>query len=392
MRIKRSDRQAKPMNFLDQVALLVAGLAGFAVWPNIRGRRRIAAANVIHDVPCDFKQTRAPRSNQVTVTVAIACDERFEFTLRRERFTDRLAKALHLVRELQTHDARFDAAVYIGADERGIDEWLDHDPEARQKFLDLLAMQPHEYTRITSIAAGRGALILSALAKPPMFTSAPSDLGLLIATAAIPDLKSNLERLQSFAASEVDPAAFRDPYAVSVRTLVWLTLGLILVPFVPFFLAQLQAPRVELATNQFMNKHTLAAIAVVVCTLAAVGVLLLWGSTRLHTVVAPLVLVGGIAALFTAPALVREVNAEWDKSTPQQYPAQVLNRYMTHGRNTTYYHLWLTDWHAQRDHQELRVDAATYNDLMEGDAVVVSERDGYLGERWLSDLSVPAPH
>jgi hypothetical protein len=28
---------------------------------------------------------------------------------------------------------------------------------------------------------------------------------------------------------------------------------------------------------------------------------------------------------------------------------------------------------------------------MEGDAVVVSEREGYLGERWLSDLSVPAP-
>ncbi len=388
----RRYQQAKPMNFLDHLGFLVAGLAGFAIWPNIQGRRRIAAANVIHDVPCDFKQTRASRSNQVTVTVVIACDERFDFTLRRERFTDRLAKALHLVREFQTQDERFNEAVYIGADERGIVEWLDHDAEARRKFLDLLAMQPHEYTRITSIAAGRGALILSALAKPPMFTSAPSDLGLLIATAAIPDLKSNLERLQSFAASEVDPAAFRDPYAVSVRTLTWLTLGLILLPFVPFFLDQWQAPRVELATNQFMNKHTLAAIAVVVCTLAAVGVLLLWGSTRLHTVLAPLVLVGGIGTLFVAPALIREVNAEWDGSTPQRYPAQVLSRYMTHGKHSTYYHLWLTDWHSQRDHQELQIDAATYNELMEGDAVVVSEREGYLGERWLSDLSVPAPH
>jgi hypothetical protein len=45
--------------------------------------------------------------------------------------------------------------------------------------------------------------------------------------------------------------AFRDPYAVSVRTLTWLTLGLLLVPFVLLLLLQLQAPPLELATNPF---------------------------------------------------------------------------------------------------------------------------------------------
>jgi hypothetical protein len=391
MRIMRAYKWAKPMYFLGHVGLLVAGLAGFAVWPNIRGRRPIATSSDIQDVPCDFKQTRVSRSNQVTVTVAIACDERFEFTLRREKFTDRLAKALHVVREFQTQDERFDEAVYIGADERGIDEWLAHDAEARRKFLDLLAMQPQEYTRITAIAASRGALTLSAQAKPPMFTSVPNDLGLLVATAVIPDLKSALDRLQAFAASDVDPIAFRDPYVVGVRTLTWLTLGLLLVPFVLFFLLQLQAPQLELATNYFTNRYALAATAVVVCTLAAVGVPQLWGSARMHTVLAPLVLVGGLGTLIVAPALIHEINAEWDISTPQRYPAQVLNRYMTHGKNSTHYYLWLTDWHSQRDHQELRVDAAIYNELMEGDAVVVSERDGYLGERWLSDLSRALP-
>lgn len=379
------------MNFLDHMGLLVAGLAGFAVWPNIRGRREIAGAQVIHDVPCDIKQARASRSKQVTVRVAIACDERYEFTLRREQFTDRIAKALHLVREFQTQDERFDEAVYIGADERGIAEWLNHDAEARRKLLDLLAMQPQEYTRITSIAAGRGALILSALAKPPMSASVPDDLGTLVATAVAPDLKSLLGRLQAFAASEVDPTAFRDPYAVSVRTLSWLTIGLFLVPFVLFVLLQLHAPKVELAANPFTDKHTLAAIAAVIGILAAVGVAVLWGSARLHTVLAPLLLVGGVGSLIVAPGLVREVNVEWDQSTPQRYPAQVLSRYVTHGRHSTFYHLWLTDWHSERDHQELRVDAMTYGELMQGDAVVVSEREGYLGERWLTGLSRALP-
>jgi hypothetical protein len=378
------------MNFLDHMGLLVAGLAGFAVWPNIRGKRQIETENVIHDVPCNFKQTRASRSNRVAVTVAIACDERFGFTLRREQFIDRFAKALHLVREFQTQDERFDEAVYIGADENGVDEWLQRDAQARQKFLDLLAMQPQEYTRITSITASRGVLTLTAQTNPPMLSSASSDLGLVVATAAIPGLKSCLDRLQAFAASDADPTAFRDPYAVGVRTLNWLTAGLFLVPFVLLLLVQLQAPPVELATNQFTDKQTLAATAIVICSLAAVGVLLLWGSARLHTVLAPLVLVGGIATLFAAPALIREVNAEWDNSTPQRYPAQVLSRYLTHGRHATYYHLWLSDWHSQQNHQELRV-AATYNKFKEGDAVVVSEREGYLKKPWLSELSRALP-
>jgi hypothetical protein len=47
------------------------------------------SATPIEGVSCRFKQRRVSHSNKVTVSVAIRCDERFEFSLRRERFTQR---------------------------------------------------------------------------------------------------------------------------------------------------------------------------------------------------------------------------------------------------------------------------------------------------------------
>lgn len=378
------------MNFLEHVALLVAGLAGFAIWPSIR-RPSTQMSDTVHGIPCNFKQRKASRSNRVTVTVTVPCDERFEFMLRREQFFDRLAKALHLVQEFQTRDERFDAAVYIGADESGIHGWLAQDADSRRQFLDLLALEPEKNTRVRSIAASRGVLSLSALAKPRTFSSAPGDLAVTVATATVPMLKSCVDRLQAFAASDADPAAFQDPFAATIRTLSSLYLGLILVPIALSILIQLQPPRLQLVTNPLFDRDTLAVVAVVLGTLLALVFLLLRGSSRLHTVLAPLLLCGAVGALFVAPALIREVNAEWDHSTPQRYSAQVLRLYVTHGRNSTSYHVWLSDWHSQSDHQDLQVDAATYDELSAGETVTVSERDGYLGRRWVSDLTAAAP-
>lgn len=379
------------MVFLEHVALLVGGLAGFAIWPNIRPRVSTEPSGTANGIPCNFRQQTVSRSNQVTVTVQIPCDERFEFTLRRENVTDRIAKALRLVREFQTQDERFDEAVYIGADESGFDEWLAEDPEARKEFLDLLALEPQEYTRVTRINASRGTLTLSALAKPPMFQRAPSDLALTVAQASVAGLKACCDRLQAFASSRADPSAFLDPYAVRIRTLSSLTLGLFIVPFVlVFFLLRLQAPRVEFATNAFADRYVFEAMGAVLCVLIVVTLVLLGRSARLHMVLLPLLFSGAIGTVFAAPAFIREVNADWDQSAPHRYPATVLYRHATHGRSSAYY-LWLSDWHSRSDHRELRVDAATFNELTEGDTVTVSEREGYLGRPWISDFSRDVP-
>ena len=86
------------MNVSVHLGLLVVGLFGCIIWPYFRSRQAKTPSGALHGVPCDFAQRRASRSNQVTVPVAIPCDERFEFTLRREGMFDHLVKALHLVR------------------------------------------------------------------------------------------------------------------------------------------------------------------------------------------------------------------------------------------------------------------------------------------------------
>jgi tetratricopeptide (TPR) repeat protein len=374
------------MHFLGHVALLIAGLVGFAIWPLVR-RRHQKFTSTVHGIPCEFTQRRISRSNQVFIAVSIPCDDRFEFTLRRERFTDRLAKAMLLVREFQTSDERFDEAVYIESDEPEIGKWLTQDSKARQQLLDLLVMELPENTRVGSVAASRGVLTLSARCKPRMFASASAGLGSTVATATVQGLKSCLDRLQAFAATEADSAAFRDPYAVAVRTLTSLSLGLLVVPLILYFLLQLQSPPVVLATNPFMDQQSFKTIGIALAGLGILALLFLWGSARLHTVLARLLLLGAIGAAFLASALIDEINAEWDKTTPQRYSAYVLSKYETHSKNSTSYHVWISGWHSQDDHQDLRVNATIYNSLREGSAVTVSEHEGYLGRRWVSDFS-----
>jgi hypothetical protein len=375
------------MMFLEHVGLLVTGLAGFAIWPNVRGNRSATTLDAVQGIPCDLTQRRASRGNKVWITVALPCDERFEFTLRRERFADDLAKTLGLVREFQTQDKRFDEAVYIEADEPGIDDWLAKDAEVREALLNLLSLEPQECTRVTAIIASRGRITLHALANPPMFERAPDDTGQVVATACLASLKSCADRLRAFASENPDPTAFRDPYAVAVRTLSFLSSGLVLVPLLYFLLAHLSIPRVELATNPLWEEHSLVGTAIVVCGLAALAVPLLWGSTRLHTVLVRLLLCGALGTVVSLPALVRELNMEWDRSIPRQYSTHVLRRYETHGKGGAQYHVWLAGWHSESDSQELRVDEATYDQMQRGGAVIVTERAGYLGQPWVSELT-----
>jgi hypothetical protein len=373
--------------FIEHVVLLVVGLTGFALWPNLRGNQSKETSDTVEGIPCVLTQRRASRGNQVFITVELPCDARFEFTLRRQRFIDSLARTLSLVQEFRSGDAQFDAAVYIGADERGIDAWLTGDAEARRVFFDLLSRNPQEYTRVTTIGASRGRFTLRAVAKPPMFQKADDDLVQIIARSCLPALKSCLDRLGAFAAEHADPSVFYDPYAVPVRTLSGLTPGFFAVPWVWFLFSSLQPRRVELASYPFWDQDSLAAIATVMCILTLTAVALLWRSTRLHTVLLPLLLCGAFATLLSFPTLVRELNTDWDRSAPVRYATHVLKRYQTHGRGGVTYHVWLADWHSKTDHRELRVNESIYDQMQPEGTVTVTERAGYLGRPWVSDLS-----
>src|SRR5580698_5015220 len=100
------------MNFMTHLGILIAGVAGFALWPNLRTGRSSGDSESIKGIPCSAAERRQPRSNRVAVTVAIQCDGRFEFTLRRKQAFDRVAEVLGLIHEFETQDDRFDDTVY----------------------------------------------------------------------------------------------------------------------------------------------------------------------------------------------------------------------------------------------------------------------------------------
>lgn len=374
------------MNVMAYFALLGAVLAGCIVWPFLRGTRSTGPSQTVDGIPCDFRQITASRTNQATVTVALPCDERFEFTLRREGSFDRMAKSLGIVREFQTGDASFDERVYIGSDETGFDAWLQSDRNAQNDFLELLAMTPEENTRITKISATGGSLTLSAIAKPPAFKKAPDDLARTVAQVSVQKLKSCLDRLQAYASSQADPEAFRDPYAGRIRALTALALGLLFGSMLVVIVGTLIQPtRIEFPENPFTDSAVWILMACLLSAVTMLTVLLLRGSSRLHTVLATLLIAVSIGTVIAGPIFIREINAQWDESAPDRYSAQVLDEHVSAGRRR-FYKVDLTDWHSQSDYVELNVDAATYNSVRVGETVTVTERQGYLHRPWVSGV------
>jgi len=379
------------MAFILHSVATLAELAGAALVPHLRPRPAFECTDTIDGVRCQIRRRPVPKSNRVNIAVSLACDPRFELTLRTERGSDRVAKALGLARELQTNDPLFDQQVYVGCDERVVDDWLDEDEQARSIVVQLLRDSPGENITVQSISCSGGLLTLSAQARPPTFGVVPADAGANLGARCIKALQTLRDRLQAYGAEKTDPAAFRDPYAPAVRTLAGLNGGFILLLFTAL-LALGFTSSVEATNGDHQLLGLTGKVSAVVLVLIGLGALRwLRGSSRRHTVLLPLLLSATLGTLASVYALLRELDRDFDRSSPQAYATRILHRWTTHSKHSTAYHLGVRDWHDSQRTLNLTVPASLYRRFDLGDPVTVWERSGYLGVPWIAALTPGDP-
>jgi hypothetical protein len=78
------------------------------------------------------------------------------------------------------------------------------------------------------------------------------------------------------------------------------------------------------------------------------------------------------------------LDVDYDGSPPAVLPVPVLDKYLTHGRNSTGYHLRVPPFADRKTVSSLNVDAATYRALQTGDQVCVLEHRGAIGLPWVT--------
>jgi hypothetical protein len=83
-------------------------------------------------------------------------------------------------------------------------------------------------------------------------------------------------------------------------------------------------------------------------------------------------------------ATVAMADVDFDKSTPVTLQVTVLDKYTTHGRSSTGYHLRLPPFAMRTKPSSISVSSATYTALNPGDQVCVLEHAGALGLPWFT--------
>jgi hypothetical protein len=78
------------------------------------------------------------------------------------------------------------------------------------------------------------------------------------------------------------------------------------------------------------------------------------------------------------------LDVDYDGSAPAILPVPVLDKYVTHGRSSTTYHLRVPPFADRRAASSLTVNAATYRALNAGDMVCVLEHRGAIGLPWVT--------
>jgi hypothetical protein len=90
-----------------------------------------------------------------------------------------------------------------------------------------------------------------------------------------------------------------------------------------------------------------------------------------------------LGAAFGYGALVA-LDVDYDASPPAVLPVQVLDKYVTYGRNSTTYHLRVPPFADRKTVSSLKVDNAAYRSLKPGDQVCVLEHPGAIGLPWVT--------
>ena len=164
-------------------ALFLALYRVYSIWS--RGRVP-GGTEVVSDgevVKVGISRGKGGTISEVAASFALPDDLRFTF--RRERFFDRLAKSLHIARELQTSDVPFDGHVYIESEDPALHDALTLRPTLRSRIFELL-----RDTSVQEIGANRGRMWLRSTGYGHLSKEKNPELRPKVAADLVPSLRA----------------------------------------------------------------------------------------------------------------------------------------------------------------------------------------------------------
>ena len=314
--------------------------------------------------------------------LAVVCPPGFHFRIKRETRWDQFAKRIELSVEQQLDDPEFDEHLYLVSDDPVLATELSQFAEIRQ-VIKALFRDPNMRTLVCE---GRH-LVAELKANSPSLPLEyiTGERAHLIVSA----LQGFAHALTSVA--EIHGPQRRDFYALRAALLVSLASAILVLGVVELFrVIRFDRADVMLDAADLFQFSVVAAAVILFLFLGSTAALLR-GSSHAHIVMWEVLISGGLGLLMSTYVIARDINTEWDGDAAQPLVVEVKQKYQGHRRKRgTYYQIYLSQLGSDvRLPARLEVTHEVYALAEPGERLVVHVKPGFLGYRWIGEITRP---
>lgn len=315
------------------------------------------------------------------VKLLIACDviEDISFTIKYEKWWDRLFKWLGISVEHQVGDKEFDRTFYLVTDSQPLCELFSESYEIQDAINQVHEACDTHKLKFKKLLCRHGRIWLDLVpekkSEEPDITSISNDFVDKLST-----ISNILENQQAFFLNQK-----RDPFIIKAMVILAISSGLAINGLVHFFrIAVIDMPFTvdDMALFQASLPYGLAIIGVLIL----LAFIFLGRTARTHLVLIELVLIGSFGAISTSSLAMRDLNIDLDSSPSEYYVVKVYEKRISRSRNSTSYFLKVDDWNNGSGRIEIQVSSDIYNRFQENQRAKIEQRPGYLGYRWVADV------
>jgi hypothetical protein len=333
---------------------------------------------LIENASYEYKKKKS-RSGIVSLKIGVRTSKKLNFILRRENWWDQYFKSINLAWEHQVGWKKFDDEIYVESDSEAVLIGFLNNKATQRSLLKLFKSGFDNRIRINKLQCNSGRLWVEI----DNFGSLNSEKDEYELIAR--DLLELAEKLNKI---DIKKHSGFDPYFLKSSLLLAVSSGLLIN-------AILQVSRINILVMPItLDKAGLVAFSILGGTIIT-GILavsawnLLKNSSRAHLVLLEIFTFGYLGAIGSSAAQIREMNSEWDNSSPIRYESNIVKKSIEEGRKgSKIYTLYLSAWSGEKNANGLAVNVtgSMYYRVSKGFPVAIVQHEGYLGLNWIKSI------
>ncbi|WP_049629865.1 hypothetical protein [Cellvibrio sp. pealriver] len=307
------------------------------------------------------------------------CESDANFVFKQQAFIDAFFKRIGVSREFETGDSSFDDACYLATDCADLHQLLVSQPRVRDAIKQILSYSNGAFAA-TAIYCRQGRIWIR------------FDGEWWSADEGVEPIERKLGPLLSLIANAIADltkagVGWRDPFVYKAILVLAISSGFAINAAIQFY-------RTTMSDLPFLLYPKELAIDALIYSFVTLPVLVLvavhWlgRGARTHLVLIELVTIGAFGLFASIAFEMRDVNIELDKTKPDYFETKIISKHVSKSRRSTSYSIVVRNWDCDCGSYSIAVSAATYNSASVSNPVMIAQRNGYLGYKWISAVNV----